>query len=564
MAELTETLGLLKPAGDERVNVATQVSGNFEIIDKALRGGVAIEKFGAVGDDATDDSDAFEEAIASGRKIILTPGKTYYTSYLNLSNTENLTLSGYGAAIRCPNQATSDDTLMLVFGCENVILEGFELYTNAAAGEINGAYGVGVDESTGIRVRDVKVHDVAATGIVFSNSTRLGASGCEVFDTQADGIRFATSCESFTAFANHVHDTGDDGMSVVSAISDGARCKGFSIFGNTVEDTTLGRGIAIVGGENGAVVGNTIRDTDLSGIWIAEDSSFSTFSSRNVTVSGNNLFNVNTTNDSSHGGIGVAGGSNTSDRQLTNISIHGNLVNTCNGPPIRFAGASTAAIKDVFVTGNYASNVNGSNAQGIRASNTTNLFINGNMVVGANAHGIYIVSSCDGQIRIHNNVLLDLNRSGTGGVDGIHVEAVPSTASVSIVDYVVTGTNLDKAVETAAANTGIRELFPTTTTITGDYTIDRYDGERTLLVNSGSAVVISIPTDAVTPLRVGTRVFVNRIGAGSVTVSAVTPGTTTVVSKGAAPAAPTINGQYGRVVIQKTAANAWIVTDDVA
>jgi hypothetical protein len=62
---------------------------------------------------------------------------------------------------------------------------------------------------------------------------------------------------------------------------------------------------------------------------------------------------------------------------------------------------------------------------------------------------------------------------------------------------------------------------------------------------------------------VGTVITVMSIGAGTCTISAVTPGTTTVLSAGATAASPTLT-QYKSAACIKTATDAWYVVGAVA
>ena len=94
---------------------------------------------------------------------------------------------------------------------------------------------------------------------------------------------------------------------------------------------------------------------------------------------------------------------------------------------------------------------------------------------------------------------------------------------------------------------------------TVDYTAVLADQYQVLeLMNKATAVAFKIPTDASVAFPIGTALTVLNIGAGLVTISAVTPGTTTVLSAGAVAASPTL-GQYKSAVCIKTAANAWYV-----
>jgi hypothetical protein len=83
---------------------------------------------------------------------------------------------------------------------------------------------------------------------------------------------------------------------------------------------------------------------------------------------------------------------------------------------------------------------------------------------------------------------------------------------------------------------------------TVDYTAVLADQYQVLqLMNKATAVAFKIPTDASVAFPIGTALTVLSIGAGTVTISAVTPGTTTILSSGAVAASPTL-AQYKTAV----------------
>ena len=99
---------------------------------------------------------------------------------------------------------------------------------------------------------------------------------------------------------------------------------------------------------------------------------------------------------------------------------------------------------------------------------------------------------------------------------------------------------------------------------TSDYTAVIDDAYQVLVpMNKATAVAFKIPTDASVAFPVGTAITVLNKGAGTCTISAVTPGTTTVLSSGAVTASPTL-AQYRTAVCVKTAANIWYVAGGVA
>jgi hypothetical protein len=82
-------------------------------------------------------------------------------------------------------------------------------------------------------------------------------------------------------------------------------------------------------------------------------------------------------------------------------------------------------------------------------------------------------------------------------------------------------------------------------------------------MSNASANAFKIPTNASVAFAVGTVITVMNIGAGVCTISAVTPGTTTVLSAGTVAASPTLS-QYKSAVCIKTGTDAWYVVGAIA
>ena len=99
---------------------------------------------------------------------------------------------------------------------------------------------------------------------------------------------------------------------------------------------------------------------------------------------------------------------------------------------------------------------------------------------------------------------------------------------------------------------------------TVDYTAVLDDQYQVLVpMNKATAVAFKIPTNASVAFPVGTAITVLNKGAGLCTISAVTPGTTTVLSAGATAASPTL-AQYKTAVCIQTAVNVWYVVGAIA
>ena len=99
---------------------------------------------------------------------------------------------------------------------------------------------------------------------------------------------------------------------------------------------------------------------------------------------------------------------------------------------------------------------------------------------------------------------------------------------------------------------------------TADYTAVLTDQYQVLVpMNKATAVAFKIPTNASVAFPVGTAITILNKGAGAVTISAVTSGTTTVLSAGAVAASPTL-AQYKTAVCIKTATDTWYVAGGIA
>ena len=99
---------------------------------------------------------------------------------------------------------------------------------------------------------------------------------------------------------------------------------------------------------------------------------------------------------------------------------------------------------------------------------------------------------------------------------------------------------------------------------TADYTAVLTDQYQVLVpMNKATAIAFKIPTNASVAFPVGTAITVLNKGAGTCTISAVTSGTTTILSAGATAASPTL-AQYKSAVCVKTATDTWYVLGAIA
>jgi hypothetical protein len=138
-----------------------------------------------------------------------------------------------------------------------------------------------------------------------------------------------------------------------------------------------------------------------------------------------------------------------------------------------------------------------------------------------------------------------LSRS-SAGVLAVESIAVPTVSS--------TDTLTNKTLTDPKINLAINAQTGTT------YTLVLTDNGKLLTHSNASAITVSVPTNASVAFPVGTQITLAQIGAGKVTVAAVTPGTTTVNGT------PSLGfrAQYSAATLLKTATDVWLLVGDLA
>lgn len=96
------------------------------------------------------------------------------------------------------------------------------------------------------------------------------------------------------------------------------------------------------------------------------------------------------------------------------------------------------------------------------------------------------------------------------------------------------------------------------------YTFVLADNGKLVTASNASAQTYSIPTNASVAYPIGTQINIIQIGAGQVTINAVTSGTTTVSSTGATATAPKLRAQYSSATCIKASTDLWYVVGDIA
>jgi hypothetical protein len=137
------------------------------------------------------------------------------------------------------------------------------------------------------------------------------------------------------------------------------------------------------------------------------------------------------------------------------------------------------------------------------------------------------------------------------------------TAATELTDadvlYVVDGST-SKKITAANAAAYFGSSGPVTSqpfTKTADYTLDSLDGGLTFIMDSSSPLDLFVPTHATDDIELYSFIQVIQAGTGAVTVSAVTPGTTSIRSLGNL---TTLAGQYASATLYKADDDLWYLS----
>jgi hypothetical protein len=145
-----------------------------------------------------------------------------------------------------------------------------------------------------------------------------------------------------------------------------------------------------------------------------------------------------------------------------------------------------------------------------------------------------------------------LSGGGTNGSVTLSIDTA-TTADLSTAQTLTNKTLTDPKINLALnAQTGTTYTFVLT------------DNGRLVTASNASAQTYSIPTNASVAYPIGTQINIIQIGAGQVTINAVTSGTTTISSTGATSAAPKLRAQFSSATCIKANTDLWYIVGDIA
>jgi hypothetical protein len=222
---------------------------------------------------------------------------------------------------------------------------------------------------------------------------------------------------------------------------------------------------------------------------------------------------------------------------------------------------------------------------GNAATVTTNANLTGGVTSVGNAATVVTNANLTGGVTsVGNAATVVTNANLTGGVTSVGnaatvitnanltgmVTSVGNAASLGSFTSAQLATALTDETGSGAA------VFATSPTITTPIIVQSINAQTTaayvtvasdagaiVTVSNASANTFKLPTNASVAYAIGSTITLIQIGAGATTISAVTPGTTTVLSTGATAASPVL-AQYRSATCIKTGTDAWYIVGALA
>ena len=115
---------------------------------------------------------------------------------------------------------------------------------------------------------------------------------------------------------------------------------------------------------------------------------------------------------------------------------------------------------------------------------------------------------------------------------------------------------LGSAIDTTVYGVATKSTINTQTGTT--YTLVLADAGKLITLNNGSAITLTVPTNATVAFATGTRIDLAQLGAGQVTVAGAG---ITFYSKGSK---LKITGQYSAATLIKIATDTWVLIGDLS
>ncbi len=213
---------------------------------------------------------------------------------------------------------------------------------------------------TGITVQDTTIDGSAAAGIFINGASNFTLNRVTVLNSMADGIHMTNGSHHGVVRDAVVRGPGDDGVAVVSYLSNPQATHDIQVINPKVYANTWGRGVSVVGGYNITYSNIYVEASNAAAVYIVQTSakdgvaaSWDTHNVNNVKVTGGTLVNSNTNSTVNNGAIVIAAGG-PAGHTISNVAVSNLTIKDTRSTAARNVGVFTydgGAVSNVTFTG---------------------------------------------------------------------------------------------------------------------------------------------------------------------------------------------------------------------
>lgn len=288
---------------------------------------ILVTKYAAcTGGDDTAGLKAAMAALSTGDTLVIPAGVTCQHSAVLDITTPGVHLSGPGTLL-----ATNESRSSVWLNADNIVVEGgLTLKATNVTKRWNATQQHKLwlaNAHTGIIVRDTTIDGSAAAGIFINGASDFILARVTVLNTEADGIHMTNGTHDGIVKDAVVRGAGDDGVAVVSYLSNPQATHDIQVINPKIYANTWGRGVSVVGGYNVTYSNIYVEASNASAVYIVQTSakdgvaaSWDTHNVNNVQVLGGKLVNSNTNASVNNGAIVVAAGG-PAGHTITNVTV---------------------------------------------------------------------------------------------------------------------------------------------------------------------------------------------------------------------------------------------------
>ncbi len=191
-----------------------------------------------------------------------------------------------------------------------------------------------VNGATNFTVQNVLINGGSCVGIYDAGGQTGLIQNNTVENTLADSITNTNGASGITVKGNRVINSGDDGISNNSYLSDSNTVHNITVQGNTIMNNKWGRGLEVSGGSNITFTGNYVDNLDgYADMYVASEAEWNTQSVSTITVTGNTFVD-----GGPNQGTAIIYNSEAGSTTINGVNINGNQFVNPKAGAVQFAG----------------------------------------------------------------------------------------------------------------------------------------------------------------------------------------------------------------------------------